>query len=70
MFLPTRILMRLMLMMFVRTSELIETPWSEIGFENESCQEQVQKWSKNVHKPATLAVRSRVFCSPKVFSVH
>lgn len=36
MFLPTRILMRLMLMMFVRTSELIETPWSEIDLENES----------------------------------
>lgn len=36
MFLPTRILMRLMLMMFVRTSELIETPWSEIDLENEA----------------------------------
>jgi integrase len=36
MFLPTRILMRLMLMIFVRTSELIETPWSEIDLENES----------------------------------
>jgi integrase len=36
MFLPTRILMRLTLMMFVRTSELTETPWSEIDLENES----------------------------------
>jgi integrase len=36
MFLPTRVLMRLMLMMFVRTSELIETPWSEIDLENET----------------------------------
>lgn len=36
MFPPTRILMRLMLMIFVRTSELIETPWSEIDLENES----------------------------------
>jgi integrase len=36
MYLPTRILMRLMMMVFVRTSELIETPWSEIDFENES----------------------------------
>jgi hypothetical protein len=35
MFLPTRIMMRLMLLVFVRTSELIETPWSEIDLENE-----------------------------------
>lgn len=31
--LPTRIAMRLMLLVFVRTSELIETPWSEIDLE-------------------------------------
>ena len=31
---PTRIAMRLMLLVFVRTSELIETPWSEIDLEN------------------------------------
>ena len=31
--LPTRIAMRLMLLVFVRTSELIETPWSEINLE-------------------------------------
>jgi integrase len=31
----TRILMRLMLLTFVRTSELTETPWSEIDLENE-----------------------------------
>ncbi|WP_395406356.1 tyrosine-type recombinase/integrase [Pseudoduganella sp. UC29_106] len=36
MFAPTRILMRLMMLIFVRTSELIETPWSEIDLENES----------------------------------
>lgn len=36
MFLPTRILMRLMMMTFVRTSELIETPWAEIDLVNES----------------------------------
>lgn len=36
MFVPTRILMRLMMMTFVRTSELIETPWSEIDLANES----------------------------------
>lgn len=36
MFVPTRILMRLMMLTFVRTSELIETPWSEIDLENES----------------------------------
>lgn len=36
MFLPTRILMRLMLLIFVRTSELTETPWSEIDLENDS----------------------------------
>ena len=36
MFLPTRIMMRLMLLVFVRTSELIETPWSEIDLDNET----------------------------------
>jgi integrase len=36
MFLPTRIMLRLMLLVFVRTSELIETPWSEIDLENET----------------------------------
>jgi len=35
MYLETRILMRLMMLVFVRTSELLETPWSEIDFENE-----------------------------------
>ena len=33
---PTKIMLRLMMMTFVRTSELIETPWSEIDLENES----------------------------------
>ncbi|WP_371765210.1 tyrosine-type recombinase/integrase [Massilia sp.] len=33
MFEPTRIAMRLMLLIFVRTSELIETPWSEIDLD-------------------------------------
>ena len=32
---PNRIGLRLMLLTFVRTSELIETPWSEIDLENE-----------------------------------
>ena len=32
---PNRIVLRLMLLTFVRTSELIETPWSEIDLENE-----------------------------------
>jgi integrase len=32
-FMPTRIAMRLMMLVFVRTSELIETPWSEINLE-------------------------------------
>jgi integrase len=31
----TRILMRIMMLVFVRTSELIETPWSEVDLENE-----------------------------------
>ncbi len=35
MYIPTRILMRLMMLVFVRTSELIETPWAEIDLENE-----------------------------------
>jgi len=33
MFQPTRIALRLMLLVFVRTSELIETPWTEINLE-------------------------------------
>lgn len=33
MFEPTRIAVRLMLLIFVRTSELIETPWSEIDLD-------------------------------------
>ena len=32
-FLPTRIALRLMMLLFVRTSELITTPWSEIDLE-------------------------------------
>ena len=36
MFLPTLVMFRLMMMTFVRTSELTETPWSEIDLENES----------------------------------
>jgi integrase len=32
-FMPTRIVLRLMMLLFVRTSELIETPWSEIDLE-------------------------------------
>ena len=36
MFIPTRIMMRLMMMVFVRTAELIETPWAEIDLANES----------------------------------
>ncbi|MCY0914026.1 tyrosine-type recombinase/integrase [Massilia antarctica] len=36
MYLPTRILMRMMLLVFIRTSELVETPWVEIDLENES----------------------------------
>ena len=35
MYLPTRILMRLMLLVFVRTSELVETPWAEIDLDKE-----------------------------------
>ncbi|QRX83250.1 integrase arm-type DNA-binding domain-containing protein [Glaciimonas sp. PAMC28666] len=35
MFIGTRVMFRLMMMTFVRTSELIETPWSEIDLENE-----------------------------------
>ncbi len=34
MFMQTRIMLRLMMMVFVRTSELTQTPWSEIDFEN------------------------------------
>ena len=43
MFMQTRIMLRLMMMVFVRTSELTETPWSEIDFENEVW---VIKWNR------------------------
>ena len=33
-YMPTRIALRLMLLLFLRTSELIETPWSEIDLKN------------------------------------
>ncbi|MFZ6677106.1 tyrosine-type recombinase/integrase [Undibacterium sp. Tian12W] len=36
MFVPTRVMFRLMMMIFVRTSELTTTEWSEIDLENES----------------------------------
>ncbi|PFH08791.1 integrase [Collimonas sp. PA-H2] len=36
MFVPTSVMFRIMMMTFVRTSELTETPWSEIDLENES----------------------------------
>lgn len=36
MFVPTKVMFRLMMLIFVRTSELTETPWSEIDLENES----------------------------------
>ena len=36
MFLPTKVMFRLMMLTFVRTSELTETPWSEVDLENES----------------------------------
>lgn len=36
MFVPTKVMFRLMMMTFVRTSELTETPWSEIDLENET----------------------------------
>ncbi len=36
MFIPTKVMFRLMMMIFVRTSELTETPWAEIDLENGS----------------------------------
>ena len=36
MFVPTRVMFRLMMMTFVRTSELTETPWSEIDLVNQT----------------------------------
>jgi integrase len=36
MFMPTRVLIRLMKLVFVRTSEPVETPWSEIDLVNET----------------------------------
>lgn len=36
MYIPTRVMFRLMMLTFVRTSELTETPWAEIDLANES----------------------------------
>ena len=36
MYVPTKVMFRLMMMTFVRTTELTETPWTEIDLENES----------------------------------
>jgi integrase len=36
MFIPTKVMFRLMMMIFVRTSELTETPWTEIDLVNET----------------------------------
>jgi integrase len=36
MFVPTKVMFRLMMLIFVRTSELTETPWAEIDLEHES----------------------------------
>lgn len=36
MYVPTRVMFRLMMLTFVRTSELTETPWAEIDLDNES----------------------------------
>lgn len=36
MYVPTRVMFRIMMLTFVRTSELTSTPWSEIDLENES----------------------------------
>ena len=36
MFIPTKVMFRLMMMTFLRTSELTETPWSEIDLDKES----------------------------------
>ena len=35
MYVPTRVMFRLMMLTFVRTSELTQTPWSEIDLENQ-----------------------------------
>jgi integrase len=43
MFMQTRIMLRLMMMVFVRTSELTETPWSEIDFAAEVW---IIKWNR------------------------
>jgi len=36
MFVPTKVMFRLMMLTFVRTSELTQTPWAEIDLENET----------------------------------
>jgi integrase len=50
-FKPTRIALRLMMLVFVRTSELIETPWSEIDLE---AGEWIIPWQRMKHGKLTV----------------
>jgi integrase len=47
---PTRIAMKLMLLVFVRTSELIETPWVEIDVEKG---EWIIPWKRRINPDKT-----------------
>lgn len=59
----TRIAMRLMLLVFVRTSELIETPWSEIDFEKK---EWIIPWTrmKRGRRKVKPDKRDHITCMP------
>jgi integrase len=61
MFIPTRIMMRLMMMVFVRTAELIETPWAEIDLVNESWIIDWQRMKMGKRKVKPRQVNHHVF---------
>lgn len=62
---PTKILMRLMLLTFVRTAELTETPWSEIDLENEQWIIPWQRMKMGRRKVKPRKVDHHVFLPPQ-----
>lgn len=60
-FKPTRITLRLMLLVFVRTSELIETPWSEIDLD---AGEWVIPWQRMKRGKLTVNRDNKPSCLP------
>ena len=61
MYVPAKVMFRLMMLTFVRTSELTETPWSEIDLENESWVIAWQRMRMGKKKIAPRKVNHHVF---------